>query len=334
MRICLRRREFIAVLGGVTAWSLAVSAQQAERMRRIGVLVGGDGTDPVTKALQATFVEGLRNLGWIDGRNLRIDTRWYAGEAERTLRTFATDLLRLSPDVIFSSGTANLEALLRQGPTMPIIFIQVSDPVAQGFVSNLAHPGGNITGFAAYEFSIGGKWIDLLKKIAPGLSRVTIIFNPDTAPQSKFFLASIEAAAPSLCVELMPAPVHAAAHIEQAIESASHRPNGGLMFPTDAFLTAHRQLIVELAARHHLPAMYASRSFTAIGGLMFYAIDFESQYRQAAIYLDRILRGAKAGDLPVQFPTKYNLVINLKTAKTLGLTVPLSLLSLADEVIE
>ena len=171
MRICLRRREFIAVLGGVTAWSLAVSAQQAERMRRIGVLVGGDGTDPVTKALQATFVEGLRNLGWIDGRNLRIDTRWYAGEAERTLRTFATDLLLLSPDVIFSSGTANLEALLRQGPTMPIIFIQVSDPVAQGFVSNLAHPGGNITGFAAYEFSIGGKWIDLLKKIAPGPSR-------------------------------------------------------------------------------------------------------------------------------------------------------------------
>ena len=163
---------------------------------------------------------------------------------------------------------------------------------------------------------------------------MTIIFNPDTAPQSKFFLASIEAAAPSLGVELMPAPVHDAAHIEQAIESASHRPNGGLMFPTDAFLTAHRQLIVELAARHHLPAMYASRSFTAIGGLMFYAIDFESQYRQAAIYLDRILRGAKAGDLPVQFPTKYNLVINLKTAKTLGLTVPLSLLSLADEVIE
>jgi putative ABC transport system substrate-binding protein len=330
----MKRREFITLLGGAAAaCPMAARAQQVGPMRRAGVLMDTDETEPVTKAILAAFVQGLRNLGWIDGQNLRIDTRWVAGEAERS-RTFATDLLRLSPDVIFSAGTANLEALLRQGPAMPIIFIKVSDPVAQGFVSNLAHPGGNITGFAAYEFSIGAKWIDLLKQIAPGLSRGTVIFNPDTAPQSKFFLASIQAAAPSLGVELMPSPVHDAADIEQAIESASHRPNDGLLFPTDAFLTAHRELIVEAAARRHLPAMYPTRLFTAIGGLMSYAVDFESQSRQAAIYLDRILKGAKPGDLPVQFPTKYNLVINLKTAKVLGLNVPLPLRGLADEMIE
>jgi putative tryptophan/tyrosine transport system substrate-binding protein len=328
----MRRRQFISLLGGAAAtWPVAARTQQAGGARRVGVLMNGDENDPETKTYLAAFGQGLRNLGWIEGQNLHIDLRWNVGVAERT-RTFATELLRLSPDVILAAGTPSLTALLRQGPAMPIVFMLISDPLAQGFVTNLAHPGGNITGFAQYEFSIGGKWIDLLKQIAPGLARVAIIFNPDTSPT--LWVSSFQAAAPSLGVEVMAAPVRDTAQIERVVENLSGRPNSGLIVPTDTFLRVHRQLIVELAARHRLPAMYFSRLFTAIGGLMSYDADVENQYRQAATYVDRIFKGTKPGDLPVQTPTKFDLVINIKTARALGLTVSNSMQLLADEVIE
>ena len=330
----INRRDIITLLAApALAWPLAARAQQAGPMRRVGVLMNGDETDPEYKAYVAAFVQGLRNLGWIEGQNLRIELRWNGGDAERA-RTSATELLRLSPDVILSSSTTNLAALLRQAPNKPIVFVQVSDPVAQGFISNLARPEGNITGFSSYEFSIGGKWVDLLKQIAPGLVRVALIFNPDTSPQSKFFLSSVEAAGPTLGVEVMAATVHNAADIERAIENSSHQPNSGLIFPTDSFSTLHRNLIVELTARHRMPAIYFSREFAAIGGLMSYGIDFDSQFRQAAIYVDRILKGAKPADLPVQGPTKFPLVINVKAAKALGIEVPTNLLLRADDYIE
>jgi putative ABC transport system substrate-binding protein len=223
----MKRREFITFLGGVTAWSRAARAQQANTLRRVGVLMGGEETDPVGKAQLTSFVQGLRNLGWIEGQNLHIDVRWAGGNAERA-QASATDLLRLSLDVIFALGTSNLTALLRQAPIMPIVFVQVSDPVAQGFVSNLAHPGGNITGFSSFEFSIGGKWIDLLKKIVPGLSRVAVVFNPETSPQSKFLLGSVQAAAPALQVEAVGVPVHDIAELEgdpERVASADRRPD-------------------------------------------------------------------------------------------------------------
>jgi putative ABC transport system substrate-binding protein len=272
-------------------------------------------------------LDGLR------AKNLRIDRRLSIGDPDRA-RTSATELIRLSPDVILSSSTANLTALLRQAPTMPIVFVQVSDPVAQGFVSNLAHPEGNITGLSAYEFSIGGKWTDLLKQMAPGVAHVSLIFNPDTAPQSKFFVSSVEVVAPALAVTVTAAPVHDIADIERAIENVSRQPNGGIIFPTDSFLTINRKLIAETAARHRVPAIYNDRVFTEAGGLMSYGIDYESIFRQAAVYIDRILKGAKPGSLPVQGPTKFNLVVNVKAAKALGIEIPMSLLLNADDYIE
>jgi putative tryptophan/tyrosine transport system substrate-binding protein len=316
-------------LGSAAAWPLAARAQQGERVRRIGVLMDADET--ALQAYLTAFMQGLRNLGWIEGQNLRIEVRWNAGDAERA-RTFATELLRPSPDVILASSTTNLTVSLRQGPTMPIVFVLVSDPVTQGFVSNLAHPGGNVTGFSNYEFSIGGKWIDLLKQIAPGLARVDVVFNPDTSPQSKFFVNSIQTAAPLLGVESTAAPIQEVADIERAIESASLRPNTGLIFPPDAFLIVHGRLIVDLAVRHRVPSMYTDRSYPQMGGLISYGADYESQFRQAAIYVDRILKGAKPGDLPVQGPIKFSFVINRRTAK--ALTIPETLLATADEVIK
>jgi putative ABC transport system substrate-binding protein len=330
----IRRREFITFLGGAIAvWPLAARAQQGNSVRRVGVLMSTEQTDQENNALLAVFVQGLRSHGWIEGQNLRIDVRWTGGDAERE-RTLATELLRLSPDVIFSLTTPNLTALLRQGPVMPIVFVQVSDPVTQGFVSNLAHPGGNITGFSAYEFSIGGKWIDLLKHVVPNLARIAVIFNPDAAPQSRFLLGSIEAAAPSLHVEAAGVPVHNVTELENAILSISGQPNSGIIFPTDNFLQVHRQLLVDLAARHRVPAMYSSRMYTDIGGLVSYGIEYESIFRQAAVYVDRILKGTKAGDLPVQAPTKFSFVINLKAAKALGIEVPTTVLLSADDYLE
>jgi putative ABC transport system substrate-binding protein len=330
----MKRRDFLTLLGGAAAaWPIAARAQQGSAIRRVGVLMNGVETDPDYQAYLAAFMQGLRKLGWIEGQNLHVDVRWNAGDAERA-RAVAGELLQLSPDVILAASTPNLAELLRRAPTMPIVFVLVSDPVAQGFVSNLAHPGGNITGFSSFEFSIGGKWIELLKQIAPGLAHVAVVFNPDTSPQSKFLFDSIKTVAPSLGVEVTAATVHDVPGIEQAIETVSRRPNGGLVFPTDTFLTVHRQLIVESTASHRVPAIYANQFYPPSGGLMSYTYDYDTQFRQAAVYIDRILKGAKPGDLPVQSPTRYSFVINLKAAKALGIEVPTNLLLIADDYIQ
>ena len=328
----IRRREFLMLLGGAAAgWPLGARAQQGADMRRVGVLMSGDEAEPGYHGQLAAFVQGLRGLGWTDGQNIRLDVRWNGGDAARA-RSFATELLRLSPDVILASSTPNLTALLRQGPVMPVVFILVSDPIGQGFVSNLAQPGGNITGFSQFEFSIGGKWIELLKQMVPDLARVTMIFNPDTSPS--FWLSSFEAAAPSLGVEVTAALIHSTADIEPTIGTTSRQRNSGLIVPTDTFLRVNRRLLVESAARHRVPALYSSRDFTEIGGLISYEADAESQFKRAAVYVDRILHGAKPGSLPVQGPTKFSLVVNVKTAKALGIELPMSLLLNADDYIQ
>jgi putative ABC transport system substrate-binding protein len=330
----IRRRDFIKLLGGAAAaWPLAARAQQGTRMRRVGVLMHSDESDPRAKAEFGTFVQGLRNLGWVDGQTMHMDVRWSAGDAERA-RTFATELIGLAPDAIMSSTTQNLTALVRQAPTIPIVFTGVSDPVAQGFVSNLARPGGNITGFSSYEFSIGAKWIDLIRQVAPDLTHVAFVFNPVASPQNNLMVDSIKSAAPSLGVEVTAARAHDPQELVRAVESVSLKPHGGLVFAADPFLNLHRQLTVELAARYRLPAIAADRFFPESGGLMSYVYDDETTYRQASVYIDRVLKGAKPSELPVQQPTKFNLVINVKTAKTLGIEVPTNLLLTADDFIE
>jgi ABC-type uncharacterized transport system substrate-binding protein len=331
----MRRREFITLLGSTAiAWPLAARAQQ-ERTRRIGVLMNGAATDAEAQSYMAAFVQGLRQLGWVEGQNLRVDIRWNAGDAALA-RTYAAQLIGLMPDVILAVTTVNLEIVRQATSTAPVVFVQVSDPVAQGFVASLPKPGGNLTGFSGTEFSVGGKWLDLLKEIAPGLARVAIMFNPDTAPQAKFFMRSIEAAASSLRVQSVVVPVRATADIEHAFESLARAPSGGLILTTDPFTYLRQQLIAELASRHRLPAISWVPDFPKNGGLMSYGatINFLDQYRRAAGYVDRILKGEKPADLPVQAPTKYELVINLKTAKALGLDVPPTVLARADEVIE
>ena len=304
-------------------------------MRRIGVLMSGAATATTSQSYVAMFVEALRQLGWTEGQNVRVDIRWNAGDAQLT-RIYAAQLIGLMPDVILAATTANLEAIQQATSTVPVVFTQVSDPVAQGFVASVAKPGGNLTGFSAYEFSIGGKWLELLKEIAPGLARIGVMFNPDTSPQSKFFMRSIEAAAPTLGVQATAVPVRSSADIEPAFESFAGAPNGGLILPTDAFTRLHQKLVTEMAARHRLPSISADPDFPKDGGLMYYGarINTIDQFRQAATYVDRILKGAKPGDLPVQLPDRYTLTINLKTAKALGLQIPDKLLALANEVIE
>jgi putative ABC transport system substrate-binding protein len=330
----MRRRDFLTLVGGAAAaWPLAARAQQSGPLRKVGMLMNGNDDDPEYKPLLAVFLQRLRGLGWVEGKNLQIDTRWSLGDPDHT-RVSATELIRLAPDVIFSSSTANLTALLRQAPTMPVVFIQVSDPVAQGFVSNLAHPEGNITGVSAYEFSVGGKWADLLKQMVPGLAHISLIFNPDMAPQSKFFLSSVEAVAPVLGVDVAAVPVREGADYERAIEKVARQGNSGVVFPTDSFLRVNHKLAVEAAARHRVPAIFNDRFFVEAGGLMSYGIEYEAVFRQAAAYVDRILKGAKPADLPVQSPSKFILVINVKTAKELGIDVPMALLLNADDYIE
>jgi ABC-type uncharacterized transport system substrate-binding protein len=331
----LKRREFITLLGGTAvAWPLMALAQSSP-LRRVGALMNGPATNAESQSHLATFVHGLRQLGWVEGQNLRVDIRWNAGDATLA-RTYAAQLIGLMPDVILAATTVNLEVVRQATSTVPVVFVQVSDPVAQGFVASLPKPGGNLTGFAGTEFSIGGKWLDLLKEIAPGLARVAIMFNPDTAPQAKFFVRSIEAAASSLRVQPVVVPVRAMSDIEPAFESFTRAPTGGLILTTDPFTNLHQQLIAELASRHRLPAISWVPDFPKNGGLMSYGatINFLGQFRQAAGYVDRILKGEKPADLPVQAPTKYELAINLKTAKALGLDVPPTLLARADEVIE
>jgi putative ABC transport system substrate-binding protein len=329
----MRRREFISLIAAAAACPPVARAQQSGTPRKVGMLLNSSDDDPEWKAYMETFRQRLRSLRWIEGQNLRIDSRYSVGDPDHA-RVSATELIRLAPEVILSSSTANLTALLRQAPTMPIVFVQVSDPVAQGFVSNLAHPEGNITGISAYEFSIGGKWADLLKQMVPRLAHVSLISNPDTSPQSKFWLSSVEAAAPALGIDVTAAPVHEATDFEPAIANVARQPNSGIIFPTDSFTTFNRKLVVETAARHHVPTIFNDRSFVEAGGLMSYGIEYDAIFRQAAVYVDRILKGAKPADLPVQSPSKFSLVINVKTAKALGIDVPMTLLLNADDYIE
>ena len=287
---------------------------------------------PATKQ-RATFTQTLQKLGWRERDNVQFDVRWSEGNVER-MRAYAVDLVGLAPDIILASSTANLTAVLRATRSVPVMFIEVSDPVAQGFVASLARPGDNITGFSGFEFSIGGKWVDLLKKMTPGLARVAVMSNPDTAPQSALFLRSIEAAAASLGVEVVAAPVRNPAEIERAIESLSRHPDSGLILTTDTFTLVHQELIISLVGRHRVPTIAAALSFVRNGGLMAYTVDYEPQFRQAAFYVDRFFKGTKLADLPVQLPTKFTLTVNLKAAAALGIEVPLPILMSVDEVIE
>src|SRR6516162_4811803 len=327
------RREFITLLGGTAAsWPLAALAQQIDRVRRIGVLMGLVANDPEAQSRVAAFENGLRELGWVKGHNLSIEYRW-AGDGN-VLRDHAAELLAMAPDLILANSTPVTAALQEQSRTVPIVFTQVSDPVGQGLVSNLAHPGGNLTGFTSFEFSIGTKWLEALKQTAPRVTRVALVFNPQSAPFADLLLRPVVAAASPFSVMPIRAAVLEPADVDRMFDMLAREPNGGLMVLPDISMTNYREAIVALAARHHVPAIYPFRFFAASGGLMSYGTDVAEVFRRAAAYVDRIFKGEKPGDLPVQAPTKYELVINLKTAKTLGLTVPPTLLALADEVIE
>jgi putative ABC transport system substrate-binding protein len=330
----MNRRAFISLLGGAAAaWPLAARAQPAgERMQRIGVLAT---TNPSAQSHIDAFVQALRALGWIEGRNLRIDIRWDDERATRA-EALAAELVALAPDAILSVFTRNLVALQHATRSVPIVFMQVSDPVAQGFVASLARPGGNLTGFTNFEFSIGGKWVELLQQVSPGLARAAVMFNPDVSLQSKYFLRAIEAAAQGFGTQVAVAPVRSVADIESAIASLAGQP-AGLILPTDGFTTLHQKLIADLATRHRLPAVTGNSSgFETSGMLLYYGSNANliENYRQAAGYVSRILKGAKPGEMPVQLSTSFRLVINLKTAKALGIEVPPLLVGRADEVIE
>jgi putative tryptophan/tyrosine transport system substrate-binding protein len=327
----LQRRDFITLLSGAAAWPLTVRAQQPKRMRRIGVLMGFAEDDPGLKARLASFRQGLESLGWSEGRNVLIDYRFAASRVDR-FQALAKDVVALQPDVILAQGTAITAALQRESRAIPIVFVTVSDPIGSGFVASLARPDGNLTGLLMYEGSIAGKWLAMLKEIAPGLTRVALLASASTAYD--YFVRAATAAAPSLAIELVPSQIRNATDIERAIESFARMPNGGLLLPPDNTTIVDRDLIVALAARHRLPAVYALRIFVTAGGLMSYEADQIDMFRHAASYVDRILNGAKPADLPVQAPTKYETALNLKTAKALGLTVPPTLLVAADEVIE
>jgi putative ABC transport system substrate-binding protein len=333
----MRRREFITLLGGAAAaWPLAARAQQGERMRRVGVLMSTAADDPEAKVELAAFEQELKNLGWREGQNIRIDYRFGAGDAAR-MAAFAKELVALKPDVLLARSTPVLKALAlaAETNTVPIVFVAVSDPVGEGFAASLARPGGNATGFTNVESAMAGKWVELLKEITPGLKRITFIYNPLTAPGGGAYYARlIEAAAATLGVTVTPGSVRAPSDIEGAVTALAREPGGGLLVLPDAFINAHRALIFELAMRYRLPAVYTFGHMAVEGGLISYGPDIIDQYRRAAAYVDRILKGERAGDLPIQAPTKFELVINLKTAKALGLAVPPTLLSRADEVIE
>jgi ABC-type uncharacterized transport system substrate-binding protein len=328
----MKRRAFITLLGGAAAWPLAARAQQGERMRRIGVLMNVPSDNPEGMARLAAFLQGLQELGWTVGRNVQIDYRWASPDADR-IRKDAAELLVLAPDVILSSATTTVGALQQATRTVPIVFALVADPVGAGFVETLARPGGNITGFSAIEYGTSAKWLELLKEVAPHVTRAVILRDP-TLGLGTGQLAAIQAVAPPLRVELTPIGVRDAAEIERGITAFARSPNGGMIVTASTPALIHRELITMLAARHRLPAVYAFRYFVIVGGLMSYGVESVDPYRRAASYVDRILKGEKPADLPVQAPTKYELVINLKTAKALGLEVPPTLLARADEVIE
>jgi len=328
----MRRREFFTGLGSAAAWSLVARAQQVDRVRRIGVLVPYDENDPLPKPGPSAFTQALADLGWADGRNVRMDLQWGGGDIER-IRALAQKLVGLRPDIIVTNATPATAAVQRQTRTIPIAFTTVADPVASGIVERLNQPSGNVTGFANYEATLGGKWLELISEIAPGLKRVAIMFNPDTGFPSAY-MPSLETAARSLKVEPIMRPVHGEAEIETAIVALGREPGGGLVVLPGGAIVRHRAAIILAAARNNVPAVYPRSEFATDGGLLSYAIGGLDLWRRAATYVDRILRGAKPGDLPVQQPTKFELTINLRTAKTLGLTIPETLLATADEVIQ
>jgi putative tryptophan/tyrosine transport system substrate-binding protein len=336
----MRRREFVAGLSGALASPLAGRAQQADRVRRIGVLMP-DENDPVAKTIVSAVTQALADLGWTDGRNLRMDLRWGGGDTNR-IRALARELVGLQPDIILTNGTPATIAFQGETRTIPIVFVNVGDPVAGGIVASLNRPGGNITGFAIFETSLGGKWIELLSEIAPGLKRAAMMINPDTVvasgPGHKFasnlYMPSLETAARSLKVVPIMAPVHSDPEIETAIIALGSEPGGGLVVMPDTFMLVHRASIISAAAQNNVPAVYPLSEIARDGGLLSYGVDRVDSLRRAATYVDRILRGAKPSELPVQLPTKFYMVVNLKTAKALGLTVPQSILLRADEVIE
>jgi putative tryptophan/tyrosine transport system substrate-binding protein len=328
----MKRREFITLLGGAAAaWPVAARAQQ-ERMRRIGVLTTLAEADPEPKRWLTAFQVELQKLGWAQGRNISFEYRW-PGSDEQRLQSYAAELVKMAPDVIFAATTPALGALHRESRSLPIVFVQVSDPVKLGIVASLARPGGNMTGFITFEYPVGGKWLELLKDTAAGRTRVAVLFDPSN-PSASAYLQGVEAAAPSFGVQLTRADVRNATDIERAINDFAQQPNGALVVAPTAATILHRNLIVTLAARHRLPAVYPYRFFASSGGFISYGVDLAEQYRQAAGYVDRILRGANPGELPVQLSSKFELVVNLKTAKALGLTVPEPFLQRADEVIE
>jgi putative ABC transport system substrate-binding protein len=329
----MKRREFITLLGGAAAaWPLAARAQQPERMRRIGVLLPARADDAEFQARVGAFLQGLALLGWTIGRNVRIDIRWAGGNAA-DIRRHAAELAALKPDIILANGSSTVGPLLQVTRSVPIVFPIMVDPVGAGFVDSLARPGGNATGFMNFEYSISAKWLELLKEIAPSVTRAAILRDA-TKPSGTGQFGVIQAMAPTLRMEVQPVNMRNAGEIERAVAAFARFPNGGLILTASALAAVHRDLIIKLAARHKLPAVYYERFFVAAGGLISYGSDYIDQFRRAAGYVDRILKGEKPADIPVQAPTKYELVINLKTAKALGLTVPPSLLARANEVIE
>ena len=330
----MRRRQFIVLLGSsAAAWPLAARAQQGEQMRRIGVLMGYAVNDREGQANFAAFQGGLQTLGWTDGRNIRIDVRWAAADTN-LMQRFVKELVGLQPDLILTQNTPITALILQQTRTIPIIFANVSDPVGSGFVASLPRPGGNVTGFIDMEGSMAGKWLELLKEIAPRVTRVAFLFNPATAPFAEYYLNPFKVTASSLAVEAIAAPVRDTSELESVVAAQAREPNSGLIVMPEAFMNVHRAEITSLAAHYHLPAVYPRRFFAELGGLLSYGNDQSDNFRRSATYVDEILKGAKPSELPVQVPVKFELVINLKTAKALGLEVPLRLQQAADEVIE
>jgi putative ABC transport system substrate-binding protein len=330
----MRRREFITLIGGAAAWPLAARAQQPSRIRRVGVLIPYAESDAEAQTQVTAFREALDQFGWHDGNNLRVDYRWTGGDVGR-IRTFAKELIALQPDVILGRSTAVTRVLLQETRTIPIVFVVVSDPVGDGLVDSMARPGGNVTGFTNVEASLGGKWLELLRDISPRISRVAVMFDPKTAAGGgAYYMRLVKEAAASLAVNVAATPVQDGADIERAIEVFTREADGALIVTPDVTTTIHRAVIIAAAAQHRLPAVYPFRYVAAEGGLASYGVDVVDLYRRATGYVDRILKGEKPSDLPVQAPTRFELVINLKTAKTLGLTVPPTLIARADEVIE
>ena len=330
----MKRRDFITAIAGLAAtWPFAARAQQPDRVRRIGVLMAYAESDPVGQSEVAAFRDALAKLGWTEGKNLRIELRWSGGDVDR-IRTLAKELVDLQPDVILSASTQVTSAFARETRTLPIVFVNVADPLTTGLVASLARPGGNVTGFMMDNSAQSGKWVQLLKDIAPRTARVALLLNPATGPPVKLFMPSIQAAASSLAIQVSAAPVQTKDEIEGVIAAQARNPGGGLIVMPAAFNVINRELIIALAARYGVPAIYFSPFFPRLGGLIAYSADFAEQFAEASEYIDRILKGAKPGQLPIQAPTKFELVINTKTAKALGLDVPLHLQQLADEVIE